>query len=358
MKQTPLNALHLRLGAKMVPFAGWEMPVSYPAGLMAEHAACRNGAALFDVSHMCQVDVSGGAEAFEALVPAALTTLKPGQARYTFFTDAGGGILDDLIATNTGDGLYVVLNAARRDHDLAHLTTHLGLPFVERSDLALLALQGPRAGTVIESLAPEAARLVFMQTLLVQVDGVPMRLSRLGYTGEDGFEISLPAGDATAFAERLLAAPGVTAAGLGARDTLRMEAGLCLYGQDIDETTTPIEAGLGWAIQKSRRAAGTFPGAARILQDLETGPNHRLVGIVPNGRAPARAGTQITAPDGTPIGQVTSGGFGPTLQKPISMGYVAAAYATADTEVALMVRGKPLPARVTPLPFVPHRYKR
>ncbi len=363
MKQTPLHALHLKLGAKMVPFAGWEMPVSYPAGLMAEHAACRDGAALFDVSHMCQVELRGinRAVALEALVPASIVTLQEGRARYTTLTNEEGAIIDDLIVSNCGDYLYLVLNASRANVDIAHIEHNLprGVGLVRHyEDLALIALQGPAAAKIIESIAPVTANLICMQTAAQSVDGIPMRFSRVGYTGEDGFEVALPAEAATGFAERLLALPGVTPAGLGARDTLRMEAGLCLYGQDIDETTSPIEAGLGWAIQKSRRTAADFPGAARITQELETGPSRRLVGILPEGRAPARAGTQITAADGTPIGQVTSGGFSPTLQQPISMGYVAAAHTADGTQVTLMVRGKPLPARVTPLPFVPHRYKR
>lgn len=358
MKQTPLHALHQSLGAKMVAFAGWEMPVSYPAGLIAEHTACREAAALFDVSHMCQVEVEGGAAALEALVPAAITTLAPGRARYTTLTTDAGGIIDDLIVTATDTGLYLVLNAARRAEDLAHLSAQLGVPFRERDDLALLALQGPAAGAIVEGLVPDVATLRFMQSLTAQVDGVQVRLSRLGYTGEDGFEVSLPAEAAVGFAEALLAMPGVTAAGLGARDSLRMEAGLCLYGQDIDETTSPVEAGLAWSIQKARRASGDFPGAARILRELDTGPARRLVGLRPQGRAPARADTAIAAENGAIIGHVTSGGFSPTLQAPVSMGYISTEHAAPDTPVQLIVRGKPLPATVCPLPFVPHRYKR
>lgn len=360
-RQTPLNALHRELGAKMVDFAGWEMPVTYPAGLSAEHAACRESAALFDVSHMCQAELrgDGAAEALEGLVPASIVPLKEGKARYTFFTGENGGILDDLIVSNAGDHLYAVLNAARREHDLGHLRGHLsGVEVVERDDLALLALQGPKAVDVLGALVPGAAALKFMETMVAELDGVPLRVSRLGYTGEDGFEISVPAGEAEALARRLLGHEAVQPAGLGARDTLRMEAGLCLYGNDIDETTSPVEANLTWAIQKRRREEGGFPGADRILREIAEGPARKLMGLRPEGRAPARAGTEIADTDGRIIGKVTSGGFGPTVQAPISMGYVETAFAEDGTEVALMVRGTPRPARVVPLPFVTQNYHR
>ena len=361
-RQTPLDALHRALGAKMVAFAGWDMPVSYPDGVMAEHAAARTRAALFDVSHMCQAELRGDAPAaaLEALVPGGITTLTPGRARYTIFTNDRGGILDDLIVTAAGDHLYLVLNAARRAHDLQHLRESLpaGVEVVERTDLALLALQGPEAAGVMAALLPATGDLRFMDSLTGEIDGVAVRVSRLGYTGEDGFEISLPAQAAEDLARRLLDHDAVSPAGLGARDSLRLEAGLCLYGQDIDESTTPAEAGLGWAIPKRRRAAADFPGAGVILRQLQDGPPRRLTGLRPAGRAPARAGTEVAEPGGDRIGRVTSGGFGPTLGAPVSMGYVEAAHAHEGAELHLMIRGKPHPATVTPLPFVPHRYKR
>ncbi len=361
MKQTPLSALHRELGAKMVEFAGWDMPVSYPAGVMAEHKAAREGAALFDVSHMCQAELrgDGAATALEALVPASIAPLPEGKARYTYFTDEAGGILDDLIATNAGDHIFLVVNAARREHDLGHLRAGLtpDVEVIERTDLALIALQGPGAEAMLAPLAAEAATLTFMQSATAEIDGAPVRISRLGYTGEDGYEISVPADVAEALARRLLEA-GAEPAGLGARDSLRLEAGLPLYGNDIDTTTSPVEAGLAWAIQKRRREAADFPGADRILRELEQGPARRLVGIAPEGRAPARAGTEIQDDTGAMIGTVTSGGFGPTVGGPVSMGYVAAAQAGPDTPVTLKIRGKAHPAKVCALPFVPHRYKR
>ncbi|MDD9717622.1 glycine cleavage system aminomethyltransferase GcvT [Dinoroseobacter sp. PD6] len=360
LKKTPLHPLHLELGAKMVPFAGWEMPVQYPTGIMAEHAACREGAALFDVSHMCQMEITGDdpAAALERLVPGGITSLAPGQARYTQLTTGAGGIYDDLIVTRDPGGLYVVANASMADQDVGLLRA--GLPDCTLrviEDHALIAVQGPAAAALVAGLVPAAEDLRFMQSAQAAWDGQDLRLSRLGYTGEDGFEISLPATAAEAFARALIAG-GAMPAGLGARDTLRMEAGLPLYGQDIDQGTSPPEAGLGFSIPKRRRAEGGFPGAARILGELADGPARRLVGLRPEGRAPVRAGVEITAPDGTPLGTVTSGGFAPTLQAPISMGYVTASHAAPGTEIHVILRGKPQPATVTPLPFVPHRYKR
>ncbi|WP_424965618.1 glycine cleavage system aminomethyltransferase GcvT [Dinoroseobacter sp. S375] len=360
LKQTPLHNLHLELGAKMVPFAGWEMPVQYPTGIMAEHAACRTGAALFDVSHMCQIEITGDdpATALERLVPGGITSLAPGRARYTQLTTAEGGIYDDLIATRTEAGLYVVVNAAMADQDIALLRQ--GLPDCTLHQLesrALVALQGPEAADIVAPLLPKAGELRFMQSCELAWEGHILRVSRLGYTGEDGFEISLPAEAAEPFARALIAA-GAVPAGLGARDTLRMEAGLPLYGQDIDQSTSPLEAGLGFSIPKRRRAEGGFPGATRICAEAETGPARQLVGLRPEGRAPVRAGVEITTPGGAPLGHVTSGGFSPTLQAPISIGYVAADHAAPGTELHVILRGKPKPATVTPLPFVPHRYKR
>ena len=361
-RRTPLFDLHRELGGRIVDFAGWELPMQYPAGILAEHQHCRSAAALFDVSHMGQLRLDGAdaATALERLVPGDLLGLAPGRARYTQLTDEQGGILDDLIVSNAGDHLFVVVNAGNRDADLAHLRAALepAVTVTELADRALLALQGPQASTVLTRLAPPSAELRFMTTAEMAVAGLPCRVSRLGYTGEDGFEISVPAADAVTLARRLLAEPEVTPAGLGARDSLRLEAGLPLHGHDIDAGTTPAEAGLGFSIGKRRRAEGGFAGAEVILRQLAEGPSRRLVGLRPEGRAPAREGTEIQGPDGTPLGRVTSGGFGPTIGGPVALGYVAAAAAAPGTEVALLVRGKSLPARIVPLPFVPHRYHR
>lgn len=361
-KRTPLYDLHRELGARMVDFAGWAMPVHYPQGILQEHQWCRAEAGLFDVSHMGQVRIEGpGAPmALERLVPGNIIGLPPGQARYTVLTDDAGGILDDLIATRTADGLFVVVNAGCRDADIAHLRATLepDCRVVELTDRALLALQGPAAAGVLARRAPGCTDLRFMQSAEMPVDGIPCRVSRLGYTGEDGFEISVPANRAATLARTLLAAPEVRPIGLGARDSLRLEAGLCLYGHDIDRTTTPVEAGLAWTIAKRRREEGGFPGAAVILGQLRDGPPRRLVGLRPEGRAPAREHTEIQDPDGRRLGEVTSGGFGPTVGAPIAMGYVAMAHAAPGTPVQLVVRGRPLPARIVELPFVPHRYQR
>jgi aminomethyltransferase len=361
-RRTPLYDLHRELGGRIVAFAGCELPVQYPAGILAEHQHCRTAAALFDVSHMGQVRLDGAdaASALEHLVPADLQSLAQGRARYTQLTNATGGILDDLIVSNAGDHLFVVVNAGNRDADLAHLRAALepAVRVTEFADRALLALQGPQAGAVLARLAPACAELRFMTTSLMDVAGTPGRVSRLGYTGEDGFEISVPAAAAVTLARRLLAEPEVAPAGLGARDSLRLEAGLPLHGHDIDPATTPVEAGLAFSIGKRRREQGGFPGAEVILHQLAEGPARRLVGIRPEGRAPAREGTAIQRPDGSSIGTVTSGGFGPTVGGPVAMGYVAANAAAPGTEIVLLVRGKPLPARVAELPFVPHRYHR
>lgn len=361
-KRTPLYDLHLELGARMVAFAGWAMPVQYPQGILAEHQWCRAEAGLFDVSHMGQVRIEGtGAPiAFERLVPGNIVGLAPGQARYTLLTNDAGGILDDLIATRTADGLFVVVNAGCRAADIAHLRAALepDCRVVELTDRALLALQGPAAAGVLARRAPGCTELRFMQSAEMPIDGILCRVSRLGYTGEDGFEISVPADRAATLARTLLTAPEVRPIGLGARDSLRLEAGLCLYGHDIDPTTTPIEAGLAWTVAKRRREEGGFPGAAVILAQLRDGPPRRRVGLRPEGRAPAREHTEIQDQSGRRIGTVTSGGFGPTVGAPVAMGYVAPAHATPGTPVQLVVRGKPLPARVVELPFVPHRYQR
>ncbi len=360
--RTPLHALHLSLGAKMVPFAGYEMPVQYAAGIMAEHLHTRARAGLFDVSHMGQLRLAGAdaATALEALVPGDIRALAPGRMRYSLFTNDKGGILDDLMVTNAGDHLFLVVNAARKAADLAHLRRGLAgkATLTPLEDRALLALQGPAAAAVLARLAPETAAMPFMTGTALTLAGAPCFVTRSGYTGEDGFEISAPAIAAEALARRLLAEPEVLPVGLGARDSLRLEAGLCLYGHDIDETTTVMEAGLGWAIQKRRRAEGGFPGAAVTLRELADGAARKRVGIRPEGRAPAREGTEIVDAQGAAIGRITSGGFGPSVDGPVAMGYVASAQAPLGTALQLIVRGTPRPARIVPLPFVPHRYFR
>jgi aminomethyltransferase len=359
--RTPLHALHLSLGGKMVPFAGYDMPVQYPPGIMAEHLHTRAAAGLFDVSHMGQVrlDGEGVAGALEALVVGDILGLKPGRMRYTLFTNEAGGILDDLMVTNAGDHLFLVVNAARKAHDIAHLRRRLGgkAKVTPLPDRALLALQGPAAATVLARLAPLAS-MPFMTGAPVAIDGSAAFVTRSGYTGEDGFEISLPAESAERIARRLLAEPEVKPIGLGARDSLRLEAGLCLYGHDIDATTTVIEADLAWSIQKRRRSEGGFPGAGIIARELAAGARRKRVGIKPDGRAPAREGTEIIDDAGAVIGRITSGGFGPSVDGPNAMGYVATASAALGTTVRLVVRGTPRPARIVPLPFVPHRYYR
>jgi aminomethyltransferase len=374
LKSTKLDAWHRRLGARMVGFAGYAMPVQYdfsPAlaarcrgGVMAEHLHCRSQAALFDVSHMGQAMLTGptAAAGLERLVPGDIAGLRPGRQRYSLFTNEAGGILDDLMVSNLGgDRLFLVVNASRKDDDFSHLSANLsaGARLAVMEDHALLALQGPAAASVLGRLAPDAAKLPFMGVAAVDVGGIACLVSRSGYTGEDGFEISLPADRAETFADLLLAQPEVAPAGLGARDSLRLEAGLCLYGNDIDELTSPVEAGLTWVIGKRRREAWDFPGAAVIRDQLEANAPTRLrVGIRPEGRAPARALADIVAGDGTAAGVVTSGGFSPTLNAPIAMGYVRRDLAAAGTSLSVVVRGKPLPAAVAPLPFVPHRYAR
>ncbi len=362
LRLTPLNALHRALGAKMVPFAGYEMPIQYPAGILEEHLHTRKAASLFDVSHMGQITLGGDArvQAIEALVPADIEGLAPGRMRYTMLTNEAGGIIDDLIVTNVGAYLFIVANASRKAGDIAHIAAALppGCEIEELAGRALIALQGPGAAEAIAAVAPEAAALGFMSAAPFVIDGVRLAIARSGYTGEDGFEISVPGEDAEKIARALLEAPGVAPAGLGARDTLRMEAGLCLYGQDIGPGTTPIEAGLAWTIARRRREQGGFPGAEVIAGQLAAAPPRRRVGILPEGRAPARAHTEIWDADGNPLGEVTSGGFGPSVGGPIAMGYIATEAAREDAPVRVVVRGKPLPARLARLPFVPHRYAR
>lgn len=372
LHKTPLHALHVELGAKMVPFAGYDMPVQYPSGVLTEHNWTRTHAGLFDVSHMGQcflIPEDGkyetAAAALEKLVPADILNLKPGQQRYSQFTNEEGGLLDDLMITRLGHPghehwLYLVVNAACKDADYAHMRAHLpaGVKLKIAEDLALIALQGPEAAAAVAVLAPELAGLKFMTSVDLSIDGIWVHASRTGYTGEDGVEISVKAADIEAFARKLLADERVKPIGLGARDSLRLEAGLCLYGHDIDTSTSPIEAGLTWSIQKRRRTEGGFPGAARIQKDLAEGAPRLRVGILPDGRAPAREGTVIKAADGTPIGTVTSGGFGPTIGGPLAMGYVNRRFAEPGTPVVLEVRGKDLPAKIVPMPFAPHRYFR
>jgi aminomethyltransferase len=362
LRRTPLYELHRSLGARMVPFAGYEMPVQYPAGILAEHLHTRAQAGLFDVSHMGQLRLAGTdpAAALETLAPGDIRGLGPNRLRYTLLLNEAGGILDDLMAARLDGGLSVVVNAATKDADFDHLRDRIGgVVAIDRlDDRALLALQGPAAAAVLERLSAGIAQLPFMSAAELSIDGQRCLVTRSGYTGEDGFEISLPAAAAPALAERLLAAPEVKPIGLGARDTLRLEAGLCLYGHDIDATTTPVEAGLAWTIGQRRRAEGGFPGAAVVLRQLENGPAKKRVGIRPDGRAPAREGTAILDAAGGQIGRVTSGGFGPSVGAPVAMGYVEAARAAVDTPVILAVRGAAHPARIARLPFVPHRYHR
>jgi aminomethyltransferase len=374
LKRTPLYDEHVRLGAKMVPFAGYEMPVQYPLGVLKEHLWTREKAGLFDVSHMGQAVVVAEdgrhetvARALETLMPADIVNLKPGQQRYSQLLGDDGGILDDLMVSRSADlahdgSLYLVVNAGCKDSDYAHLRSRLpkGVVLTVFADRALLALQGPTAERVFSRLAPAAAGLAFMSSAEVRIESLALDVvvSRSGYTGEDGYEISVGNESAVALARALLASDDVQPIGLGARDSLRLEAGLCLYGHDIDTTTSPIEAGLQWSIQKRRRSEGGFPGAARIQRELKDGPSRLRVGIKPEGRAPAREGTEIIAGSGETIGVVTSGGFGPSVNCPIAMGYVARAQSSVGTKVNLMVRGKPLPATVVAMPFHPHRYRR
>jgi aminomethyltransferase len=362
LRTPPLAPLHARLGARLAPFAGWHLPIQYPAGIMAEHRHTRGAASLFDVSHMGQLSLSGANAdaALHALTVGDIIGLRHGRQRYTLFTNEAGGILDDLMVARLCDRLHLVVNASRTAHDLAHLQAHLpaGVALTHHQDRALLALQGPLAAAALASIAPDAVRLRFMDAAEVKIAGTCAVVTRSGYTGEDGFELSLPATDAEEIAMLLLNQPGVQPAGLGARDSLRLEAGLPLYGHDIDELTTPVEAGLTWTIGKRRRMHWDFPGAEAIRDQLDHGaPRHR-VGLLVEGRSPARAGTNLVAPDGTAAGSVTSGTFSPTREACIAMGYLRRDLAADGTEVFALLRGKPVPARVVPLPFVPHRYPR
>jgi aminomethyltransferase len=356
--RTELHALHLELGARMVAFAGYEMPVQYSAGIIAEHHHTRSHASLFDVSHMGQVAIRGPnpASALEALVPGDIKGLAPGRTRYSVLTNDTGGIIDDLMVTNVGEYLFLVINASRRQIDIDHLRRGLAGYEIDTLDRGLLALQGPAAASVLERLAPGVITMPFMSAAPFVVDGCPLAVTRGGYTGEDGFEISIPAGDVERIALVLLDHDDVEPAGLGARDTLRLEAGLCLYGNDIDEDTTPVEAGLRWIIGKRRREQGGFPGEGIILDQIRDGPPQKLVGLTVEGRSPARAHAEIRDRVGRRVGEVTSGGFGPTIGGAIALGYVEADSSVTDTAVSVMIRDKEIPAKITKLPFVPHNY--
>ena len=363
---TPLHSLHVELGAKMVPFAGYEMPVSCPAGIVAEHRQCRDAAALFDVSHMGQLRLVGddAAAALETLVPVDVVGLAEGKQRYALFTNDSGGILDDLMVTRRADHLFLVVNAGCKVADIDHLRAEIGrrCAIEPMPEHALLALQGPAAGAVMQRLSPSLAKLTFMSGAVTKIAGIDCFATRSGYTGEDGFEISVAGANAEALARALLAAPEVKPAGLGARDTLRLEAGLCLYGHDIDTATTPIEAALAWAIQKVRRPggarAGGYPGAATIERQLASGTARKRVGLVGLDRAPVREGAAIVDEGGGAIGRVTSGTVGPSVGKPVALAYVPSALAAVGTPLDADVRGKRQPMQVQALPFTPHRYFR
>jgi aminomethyltransferase len=365
LRHTPLVELHRELGGRLVDFAGWELPVRYDPGPVAEHLHTRSAASLFDVSHMGIVEVGGRARtelaaALERLVPADLDGLKPGAQRYTMFTNDQGGIIDDVIVASTGEYFTLVVNASRRSVDLDHLRRGLGdgIDVVERDDLALLAVQGPLAVEAVATLVPGAAELGFMQSGVFAVAGVSCRVSRSGYTGEDGFELQVPGSSAEQVARALLALPVVEPAGLAARDSLRLEAGLCLYGNDLDESTTPIEAGLAWTIPGRRRGAGGFPGADVIRSQLSEGPPRMRVGLRTEGRQPVRAGTELQNGAGIPVGVVCSGGYGPTFGGPIAQAYVTPASAAPETSLVAIERGKELAVVVTSMPFVTRRYHR
>jgi aminomethyltransferase len=371
---TPLHELHLRLGARMVPFAGYAMPVQYPSGLMAEHKHCREAAALFDVSHMGQLKLAGieSSAALETLVPVDIIGLGEGKQRYAFFTNAAGGLMDDLMVTRPtradaaagfGD-LFLIVNAGCKNADIRHLQSNIGRrcrvqPMPER---ALLALQGPQAATALSRLNPGVAQLVFMTGGVFDLAGLSCFVTRSGYTGEDGFEISVPNNGAVTLAEALLAQPEVKPAGLGARDTLRLEAGLCLYGHDLGEHTSPVEAGLTWAIQKVRRPGGAreggYIGAPVVERHLSGSAHRKRVGLLGLERVPVREGAPIVDAQGQPLGTVTSGTLGPSVNQPIAMAYLPLSHSAAGSEVYAEVRGKRLPMRVTPMPFQPQRYFR
>ncbi len=366
--KTPLHELHVSNGGRMVPFAGYDMPVQYKTGIVGEHTHTREKAGLFDVSHMGQAFLIGPdhetvSDALEKLVPAEIKGLEPGQQRYTQLINRDGGIIDDLMVTRLEDDegtLMLVVNAACKDNDYNWIRENIphGIHLEEHSDHALIALQGPASEAVMASHCDNTAAMGFMDAIASRFDDIEIHVSRSGYTGEDGYEISVANDRVGQLADSLLTHEDVMLIGLGARDSLRLEAGLCLYGHDIDENTSPVEAGLLWSIGKRRRQEGGFIGAARILREIAEKPSRRRVGIKPLGRAPAREGTEIQSVDGQTIGTITSGGFGPTIGGPVAMGYVEATYAKAETPVQLIVRGKALQAQITRMPFVPHNFKR
>ena len=370
--ETALNALHVELGARMVPFAGYAMPVQYPAGLMAEHLHTRAAAGLFDVSHMGQLRLEGleAAAAFETLVPVDVMGLAPGKQRYGLLLNDAGGVMDDLMFVNrdhaNGGDIFIIVNGACKAGDIAHIQQQIGnrCKVIPMPEMALLALQGPQAAAALQRLAPGVEQLVFMTGGRFTVAGCDCFLTRSGYTGEDGFEISVHASQADQLARALLAQPEVKPVGLGARNSLRLEAGLCLYGNDIDSATTPVEASLSWAIQKVRRTAGAraggFPGAEKILEQLDNPAilTKKRVGLTALERIPVRDHTPLHSSDGTPIGKVTSGLLGPSINRPVAMGYVRPDLAAIGTRLQAMVRGKPVPMEVTAMPFVPARYHR
>jgi aminomethyltransferase len=367
LRLTPLNALHRELGAKLVPFAGYEMPLQFASGIVKEHQHVRSAAGLFDVSHMGQARLSGpdfetAAAAFEALVPGDILGLKPGRLRYTQLLNAEGGMTDDLMVARDCEGqtLWLVVNASRKEIDFAYISGALpsNVKLTPAPDQALVALQGPKAASILSCLIPGAERLGFMRSAKFYLGSEPVLVSRSGYTGEDGFEISVSASFAEGFARSVLAEPEVLPIGLGARDTLRLEAGLCLYGQDMDETVSPVEAALSFSIGKRRRAEGGFPGAERILGELREGPKRIRAGLKLEGRAAARTGMTVTDSACNPAGQVTSGAFTPSLAASVAMAYVPAGCAAPGTQLAVQIRGAAVPARVVPMPFVPHKYVR
>jgi len=375
-RRTPLYDFHLANGARMVPFAGWDMPVQYADGIKAEHLATRDSAGLFDVSHMAQIWI-GGADAdaaLERLTPTDIGAIAEGRVRYSLFLDTNGGVLDDLMVARLDGGLQLVVNAGRADHDIAHLRAnlhganlnganlqganlHADVTMQVRDDRALLALQGPQSPQILHRLGVDLDNFFFMQIGHFRIDGIDCIVTRSGYTGEDGFEISMPAENAAQLAERLCADEAVSLAGLGARDTLRLEAGLPLWGHELDEAINPVAAGLRFALSRRRREAGDFPGAAAIMTDWHDGPRRRLVGLLPQGGRPVRDGAEL-ALNGAIIGIVTSGGFAPSLDAPAALGFVDTALATPGTEINALVRGREVPVTVAALPLVPHRYIR
>ena len=361
IKQTPLHAFHRAHNARMMPFAGWDMPVNYATGIKAEHLATRQSASLFDVSHMAQLEISGDQAAADltALTPSDIAGIGDGRLRYSLFLSDQGGVLDDLMIGRIGDVFYLVVNAGRADHDIAHLQKHLDVStkLTVRTDRALVALQGPQSANVLGMLGFSLGDFRFMQLRHFDFYGIELLISRSGYTGEDGFEIALPANVASEFCDACLSTGLVTLAGLGARDTLRMEAGLPLWGHELDETITPVEAGLGFAISKKRRDMADFPGAKRINDQLKSGPKRRLVGLSTSGARPVRDGVILHC-NARSVGSITSGGFAPSLERPAALGFVEAEFATPGTSLLATTRGAPTPVAVSDLPFVQHQYFR